>query len=292
MAMKSLLVHLGGTERDTDVLNAALMAAEGGGHLDCVYVRPDPATVGVAAGDIVLGIAPVITEAIHRVEQAGRAGADRSNEVYRIFLRTHDVVEMARPEALHHATAHYSERTGDAALRLIEEALTHDLTVLAGESQGKPGFAAEDAGAILIETGRPVLLAPEHYSPRPFRTIAIAWKDRPEAARAVTAAMPFLMRGERVLVLGAHERGEREDLARSLDAVTTQLRWHGLKPESRVILPGDDAVPDAVLRQARRDGADLLVMGAYGHSRLRELIFGGFTERVLKGVDFPVFAAH
>jgi nucleotide-binding universal stress UspA family protein len=76
------------------------------------------------------------------------------------------------------------------------------------------------------------------------------------------------------------------------DALVRQLDWHGFKARGHFILPAGRSVPDAVLETARTAGADLLVMAGYGHSRLREYIFGGFTRRILEGVDLPVLLFH
>ena len=291
--MKSVLVHLTGTPRDEDILAGASMAAHGfSGHLDCLYVRPDPTAPANYGGDITFGISAAIAEAVQAIKQAGEEGARLSVDTYHRFLRTQNIAAVETPSAVHHTTAAYSEQTGDTAEILIEAARGHDLTVLAGGSSLEPRLGADEGGAVLIESGRPALLVPEHYGPRSFRTIVIAWKNRPEAARAVTAAMPLLERAERIVVLGAHEGGPLETMIKNLDAVVTQLRWHGLKAESRVVPREDLSIPEAVLKAARHAQADLIVMGAYGHSRLRELIFGGFTERVLQGVDIPVLAAH
>jgi hypothetical protein len=193
---------------------------------------------------------------------------------------------------VHHQTAAYREDTGDVVGVLIEAARNHDLTILAGGSSLDPTLATADVGSVLIESGRPLLLAPEEYGARSFRTIAIAWKNRPEAAHAVTAAMPLLKNAERIVVLGAREAEPCEKLTGSLDTVVALLHWHGLKAESRIVPYEDLSIPERVLKSARHYGADLLIMGAYGHSRLRELIFGGFTERVLRGVDIPVVVTH
>ena len=294
--IKSILVHLTGTPRDDDILATASLTAHGfSGHLDCLYVRPDPLAPANYPGDITFGVSAAVVEAVKAIRKAGDEGAKLSADTYHRFLSAQNIQDITMldvPSGVHHPTAAYFEQTGDAAGLLIEEARSHDLTVLAGGSSLQPGMDADEAGAVLVESGRPALLVPEQYAPRSFRTIAIAWKNRPEAARAVTAAMPLLERADRIVVLGAHESGALETLTKTLDAVVAQLRWHGVKAESRVVQQKDLSIPDAILKAARSAHADLLVMGAYGHSRLRELVFGGFTERVLQGVDIPVLAAH
>jgi nucleotide-binding universal stress UspA family protein len=123
------------------------------------------------------------------------------------------------------------------------------------------------------------------------RRVAIAWKNTAEASRAVTAAMPLLEQAERLIVITVRE-GPQDHHAASAEAVASQLRWHGRAAEVRVIDAADRYVPDVLLEGARAAGADLLVMGAYSRSRLRETVFGGVTAHVLKGVELPALMAH
>jgi nucleotide-binding universal stress UspA family protein len=121
-------------------------------------------------------------------------------------------------------------------------------------------------------------------------TIAIAWKSTREAVRAVAAAIPFLAEAKRVVILTATEddRTDRSDAARLL----VTLQRHDITVDARHLQPGPRSAADAVLGTANEIGAGLLVMGGYGHSRLRELVFGGVTERVIRGTALPVLMAH
>jgi nucleotide-binding universal stress UspA family protein len=143
--------------------------------------------------------------------------------------------------------------------------------------------------AALLETGRPLLI-PNHRASSTLigGTVAIAWKDTAQAARAVAAAMPFLARAKETLVLTVAEREEPDE---SADRLMSNLAWHGFVASKQVLRPaGEDAVE--MLLAAAQERAALLVMGGYGHSRMRELIFGGFTQRVLEDASLPVLLAH
>jgi nucleotide-binding universal stress UspA family protein len=137
--------------------------------------------------------------------------------------------------------------------------------------------------AALLGIGRPLLIPTENTS-RPIigGTVAIAWKATPQAARAVAAAMPFLRRVTEIVVTtvdeGDRERGEADRLIR-------YLSWHGLHATVDRLRSEDQDPADTLLAAVGRK-ADLLVMGGYGHSRVREWIFGGFTQRVL--ADAPL----
>jgi nucleotide-binding universal stress UspA family protein len=120
------------------------------------------------------------------------------------------------------------------------------------------------------------------------RRIAIAWKSVPEAARAIGAAMPLLAKAQQISIFSIQEEQNRQ----SLDLLIEQLRWHRLPVEGRVISRRGRSAPEVLLKAVTDMTADLLVMGAYGQSRVRETIFGGFTHHMLGGVQLPVFMLH
>jgi nucleotide-binding universal stress UspA family protein len=145
------------------------------------------------------------------------------------------------------------------------------------------------AGTLLLG-GRPVLLAGSGTPRTIGRHIAIAWKDTPEAARAVWAAMPLLAGAEKVTVLSVEEgiQGDQGGQA----ALLEQLRWRRIHGEGATVSADGRPAPEALLGAAAKAKADLLVMGAYGHGSLREMIFGGFTRHMLKGRPLPVLMVH
>ncbi|HVI65259.1 MAG TPA: universal stress protein, partial [Bradyrhizobium sp.] len=115
-------------------------------------------------------------------------------------------------------------------------------------------------------------------------------KSTPEAARAVTVAMPFLSIAKQIVIMTVAEDEttiEEEGAARLM----ANLRWDGFSASVRRLEPGAQGGAETLLAAAREQAA-LLVMGGYGHSRLREWIFGGFTERILRAAEIPVLIAH
>jgi nucleotide-binding universal stress UspA family protein len=140
----------------------------------------------------------------------------------------------------------------------------------------------------LFDSGRPLLIPGS--APVAPDTVAIAWKSTREAARAVAAAMPFLATAKRVVILAVAEdsKAGRGDVARLVVA----LQRHDIAAEARHMEAGSRSAADTLLGAAREFGAGLLVMGGYGHGRLRELVFGGVTERVIGGAAIPVLMAH
>jgi nucleotide-binding universal stress UspA family protein len=125
------------------------------------------------------------------------------------------------------------------------------------------------------------------------KRVTLAWNGRREATRAAFDALPLLQAAEsvRILWVNPQERaGEPEGL--STTDIVTALTRHGVKCEAVRSFAGDVAVGGSLLSGLADDGSDLLVMGAYGHSRLREFVFGGATQHVLKHMTAPVLMSH
>ena len=120
-------------------------------------------------------------------------------------------------------------------------------------------------------------------------TVVIAWKATREAARAVTAALPFLQIAKQIVIITVAEN--HSALENEADRLMAVLRWRGVPVTVRHLQPDGQNAADKLLAAAHEHAA-LLVMGGYGHSRLREWIFGGFTQHVLRGCEVPVVMAH
>ena len=134
---------------------------------------------------------------------------------------------------------------------------------------------------MLVPPAAPLAALPE--------TIVIAWKAAREAARAVGAAMPLIAEAKRVLIVTVAEEIGLSDQEGA--RLMTSLRWRGLDVATRHLQPDAAGAADTLLTAARDEGA-LVVMGAYGHSRLREWVFGGFTQHVLRDAEVPVLMMH
>lgn len=183
----------------------------------------------------------------------------------------------------------WSEAEGDTVGAIVaERGKTADLVVLVrpAEHEGR-----EALHAAIFGTGRLLLLVPP--SPRALlsfgRHMAIAWKASDQAERAVTATVPWLKRAERVSLLMVGKEGEPP---RSADDVLTLLDPHGITPEPVLLMRGEESVGAQLLREAHRIGADCLVMGAYRHNRLLEIILGGVTRHMLGAADLPLYLLH
>ena len=185
---------------------------------------------------------------------------------------------------------------GAAAQSLVRHAHCSDLTVL---SQADPGSADHASVRAVVEqvvlhSARPTLIAPHAGSfERPGTTAMVAWDDSREAARAVSDALPLLRRAERVQVVSWNEKGAPRDaqLREQLDALHRWLMWQGVRAEIGVETT-DIGIAEAMLSRAADLGADLIVMGAYGHARWAERMLGGATRGLLAAMTVPVLMSH
>lgn len=148
------------------------------------------------------------------------------------------------------------------------------------------------AGNILMAAGRPVLIVPNDFKGKSIgRRVLVAWKPGAEATRAVHDALPLLVQAEAVTVMRVNPDSEEPAHNPGAD-LATHLARHGVKVTVTPVLAPDTAAGTAILDQARGMQADLIVMGAYGHSRLRELVFGGVTRQMLQAPPLPVLMSR
>ena len=174
---------------------------------------------------------------------------------------------------------------GDPGTMLAEAARGADLTLAAQESVGGlDALAARPIDHVILSAGGPVLMLPgQGCDPAMGRRPAVAWNGSREAARALKDALPFLVTAEAVTLLAGGENA-----AASLDAAAALLRRHAVPVQTRQLPAFHGSAGAALLEAAAAERADLLVMGAYGHSRLREIVLGGATREVLRQADVPV----
>jgi len=175
------------------------------------------------------------------------------------------------------------------------QALFADLLVLGQREEGDGASYAvppDFTESVLLASGRPALVVPYVGCPGPIGgTIAIAWKETREAARAVTAALPMLKRSTAVHVLSWEEEAAPEVQGHRLD-LDGWLRLHGVEATWHRGGTAPAGLGELLLSRTFDLGADLLVMGCYGHSRSREWVLGGTTRSVLHGMTLPVLMAH
>jgi nucleotide-binding universal stress UspA family protein len=161
------------------------------------------------------------------------------------------------------------------------EARAADLIIVGARHIGGNVHDLADPGAILLRAGRPVLVVPDTVAPLQLRRVVVAWKDTRECRRAVCDALPFLQQAKEVLIVGLGEGESDSNAKRSLSDVAAYLARHRVVVGHEVWRQARGPVAAELLHLVRDEGADLIVAGGYGHSRLGEWIFGGVTHELL-----------
>ena len=289
--IKTILVPATGNPTDTTAFSAAASVARiFGAHIDALHVRLDPVEAAVAMSTEGAG-GTLLQGMIDRLEQDAGEGEATARASFGEFCAGENMPLIAQPLAdVAAPSAQFHVETGQEARWMAAYGLTSDLAVASRGIPGGDAAARSTLEALLLETGRPLLI-PAAAAPRPpdlTDRVAIAWKATPQAARAVAFAMPFLMRAKQIVVLTVEEEeGRRDDVARLVD----HLGWHGVSASVERLDPGPDGGAETLLAAAKAT-AGLLVMGGYGHTRLKEWVFGGFTQSVLNHAGLPLLLAH
>jgi len=246
--------------------------------------------VGLAPTDLIdLPTAPRAASSLNEcaalVWDALRDQAERAADAFR--------------DACHAAEVKSFEAVIDEANKiesLVRHARCSDLTVLTQADPASPNFytAKDLVESVILHGARPTLVLPcagrfEGVGPR----VLVAWDDSREAARAVSDALPMLQRAGQVEVASWTEGDSTDDKATrpQLDALHKWLMRHGVSAQIRVE-PVGAGIADAMLSHAADTNADLIVMGAYGHSRWAERVLGGATRGLLASMTVPVLMSH
>ena len=286
--IKTILVPATGTDMDTGVFSSALAAARPlGAHLGFLHIGLDAATFAATIMPEVSS-GHVVTDVIARMEEEAQQLEQKAKHLFESFCQREGLVVAETPSTQPTTSARWFEEHGSQAEWLSEYARTADLLVIGrSEDQRFPSDMLETA---LINSGRPLLIPPLAPMSALPDTVVIAWKSTPEAARAVTAAMTFLALARHIVIMTVAEDEtaiEEEGAARLM----SNLCWDGFSASVHRLQPGAQGAAETLLAAAREQAA-LLVMGGYGHSRIREWIFGGFTQRIMRDAEIPVLIAH
>ena len=256
MPIRKLLLPLTGTAAGEGALTTALLIArKWDAHLTALHVRVDSRDVAPLAGE---GLSGAMIEDM--MTATDKESTDRGSAVRAMFdrfVQEHGVVGGPPHRG---AGAPHPEAGDDVS-------------------------SSDALHAVLFDSGRPVLIAPQVALPSIGARICLAWNGTAESAAAVLAALPWMQRAQAVRVLAADEYQRRGPDARALSAY---LDLHGIHVEIAQFRPVDREVGRGLLMAAREFGADMLAMGAYSHSRLRQLILGGVTRHVLENATLPV----
>jgi nucleotide-binding universal stress UspA family protein len=277
MPYQDILVHIDDAEAMPGRLAVAVELAERfGAHLTGVYVDP-----GLALPTLIdVPISPSLVEAL---EDEHRERCKRAEQQFRTTVDRSEV------------SSEWRLTQGELANTLSRHARYADLVILGqegGEDQKMVIGGLPDS--VILSCGRPALVVPYiGVTTPPGKHAIVAWNGSREAARAVNDALPLLVGAERVDVMCVNAGGgEREEAPLPGADLCLHLARHGVKAEAQEAVASDLEVGDVLLSRAADHGADLIVMGAYGHARWREVVLGGATRQLLNQMTIPVFMSH
>lgn len=291
---RSLLAYLTGTNSDASVLALSLRVANAqAGHIECLRVRPDLDSVATQIDQLGMAGWITLTDRLTELEQEAGERSRSAKANFDAFRHEARLEISSEPGSSQSVSTGFREDTGEEVDRILRLSRYYDAVVLAGGFNATGRLSEAALGAMIMGSGRPVLLAPETQTAGPFARIAIAWKDTAEAARSLTAAMPLLEQAKQIELICAEEgEAKRHERVAAYENILRYFRWHGFNAKGHFVTAGARTAAEAVLDHVQDAGTDLLVTGAYGHSRQREYIFGGFTEHLLKGAAIPVLLFH
>jgi nucleotide-binding universal stress UspA family protein len=287
MAIRKILAPVDGSEGSRFALRTAFAVAQRfDAHVRGAHVSIDPAQAVPFVGE---GMSGALVQDL--VELSVRENAARAAAARQLFerLQADAGIPTATVPTTDRASAAWAGSMGWDDTMLVRQGRLADMIVVA-----RPGPAGTDAGQLtptraLFQTGRPVLVAGLAEAESLGERVIVAWNDGAEAARAITAALPFLAAAERVTAVVVRDESDDDD--RGLAEVAEYLAWHGVVARTHAVTTRAP-VGEVLLEAAVAASADLVVMGGYSHSRLRELILGGVTRHMLEKAALPLLVAH
>jgi nucleotide-binding universal stress UspA family protein len=286
--IRKLLLPLTGTSAGEAALTTALMIARlWNAHVTALHVRVDSRDVAPLAGEGLSGA--MIEEMMTATEKESSERAHAVRDMFDRFVARHEV-EIADPRGgTDHATASFASVTGREEDLVAQQARLADLTIVPHPDAGEDVSSSDALHAVLFDSGRPVLISPQ-IAPNSIGTrVCVAWNGTAESSASVLAALPWMERAEAVCILSADGYQRRGPGAADLAAY---LALHGVQPEIVTFRSVSGSVGAGLLAAAAEFNCDLLSMGAYSHSRLRQLILGGVTRHVLEHAALPVMMSR
>ncbi len=277
MQYQDILVHIDDGEAMPERLAVALELAERfDTHLTGVYVDP-----GLALPTLI--DVPVSPSLIEELENEHQGRCERAEQAFRKTLDRSQV------------SSEWRMARGELAGTLARHARYADLVVLGQEgAEDQKLVIGGLPDSVVLTCGRPALVVP-YIGARtsPGKHAIVAWNGSREAARAVNDALPLLMGADNVDVMCVDPgRGEEEDADLPGADLCLHLARHGVNAEAQTLVANDLEIADLLLSRVADRGADLIVMGAYGHARWREVVLGGVTRQLLEQMTVPVFMSH
>ncbi|MCW9034800.1 MAG: universal stress protein [Alphaproteobacteria bacterium] len=292
MAIKTILVPIdSGTHIMPSLEAAFILGRYFHAHVEVLHIRPDPKAAVPLLGEGMSGA--MIEEMINLAERENdqRSGDSKTafEEICKAFGVSPNDSKPDPSSAGNELSCCWVEETGREEESIARHGRLNDVVVCGRPIEGSEYPSMATLNAALFETGHPVLVTPPKIADSFGKQVAIAWNGSAEASRAVRMGLPFLVAADKVSIVTA----ETDKTAReTADDLAVYLAWHGVNADPVYFSPAGHGVGEAMLLECGKVGADMLVMGAYTHSRVRQFILGGVTSHVLSAATIPVLMSH
>lgn len=288
MSYRNVLLPISGEHHDESALRAASQIARlHDGHIDGLLIQIDLIRE-ISLRDesmsaiLIRDLAKSVQESNHQAEQFARRRFEK-------ILAEEDIPLNVASDPKLTPSATWNTAVGRQVETVSMKGGAYDLIVYSLDLSRSKHDATEIFEALLFRSGRPVLLVPKVLPANIGKTVVLCWNRTVQSARAVVAAMPFLVRADRVILLsvltGAKQGPDPNDLART-------LTWHGILTDIVEVDPDGRAVGRILLDESAKVSADLMIMGGYSRNRWSEVILGGVTRYILDNAEMPILMAH
>ncbi len=277
MALHNILVHIDDTPHCQKRVKIALkIASQNDTGLTCVYAKTDPDLRSFESN-------------LDRYRRQHQASSDAAHQRYNTLASETGV-------DLHWETAKFPNAAEAVTDQLVAYTRTADMVIVGQyDEESDDGSVPNDMPErLVLETGRPVLVIPYAGNFDSMgENVVIAWDTGRESVRAVNDALPLLKSSKKVkvVIINPKKPSKRSDVLPAID-ITSQLKHHGIPAKSDTFNMKELDEGNLILNTLAEEQADLLVMGAYGHHRFRELILGGVTQSIFEHMTTPVLMSH
>ncbi len=288
MSFRTILTVLNGGKGDAASLETAYAVASlADGHVDVMHVRPDARGYVDLGGDAMTG--DVYVSLMESLEAEIATNARTARATFDAWIEGNGIKVVDGPGSAGQVTATWRERSGTEDNVVAGESRLRDVVILA--ATGEEGDSVR-SGAIekaIFDSGRPLLLTPNAKALKDIGRVAVFWNGGAQAARAVASALPLLQVADAVDIMWVDEDVEEDYV---LTGLVDYLAWHGVTASVKRFQPDERLIGELLMDEAVRGGADMVVMGGYSHSRLREFILGGVTQQMLDESPIAALIAH
>jgi len=285
--MKSILLPITSYTANENIMRiAGAFAFQYRASLKALFVRPDARSAIPFMGEGLT--ADMIQDLCNASEREGLEQAGGAKTTFLASMEAAGVPVVETHQKTENASASWQVVAGEVADYVGRRARTSDVAICTRPDTRVPD-SQEVFKDLVYRSGRPLIVIPTSFTDTPGRRVLVGWNGSAECARAVGAALPILWSAEQVSLL---QIGDANADRPGLEDVAEYLADHGVSSERIIEAKTGDPVGAQMHAAAVKQRADMIVLGAYSHSRWRELILGGVTQYLATHSELPIFMSH